>query len=270
MFLPTKEEETQPMMKKTAALNILKVLVIGILVVIATRIPFLHKKYEFVNSEYSIEYRTHKAKYKQIIKARDIAFGNLIKDLKNGKLSVTEFTKGYDKVKETSKLALQQYTKTKKQLLTSYQYKGFNAYFFFLLAIGMPIMSLVLCLLFFYILMNPVTTNLKKIVFSIYGSLFLFTASYFLLHALYAEQVYNGDFPENWYINIMRYVPVLVSFTIPILFYHYQTVERKLKSIISKLIVFIMKSEDEYIDSEEKKKKHFDDSFELYEEIVEE
>lgn len=67
----------------------------------------------------------------------------------------------------------------------------------------------------------------------------------------------------------MRYVPILISFTIPLLFYHYQNMERKLKSIINKLIVFIIRSEDEYIDSKEKKKKHFEDSFDLYEEIVE-
>jgi len=249
--------------------NILKVLIIGILVVLATRVPFLHKQYEYVNSIHSIEYTTHKATYKPIIRKRDSSLELLLINLENGTISTEAYIESVKAVKKESILALKKFNIKKTNLKNNYRYKGFLSYSLFLFTIGTPIMTIVLCLLFFYIIMSPVTSNSKKIVFSIYGSLFLFTATYFVLHAFYAEQVYNGDFPKNWYKNIMRYVPVLISLTIPLLFYHYQTVEEKLKSIINKLIVFIRKSEDEYIDSKEKKKKHFEDSFDLYEEIVE-
>lgn len=255
------------MMTKRTVANIIKVLVIGILVVLASRVPFLHKKHEFVNSANSVEYKTHKSKYKEIINSRDFALGNLVNELEEGSLNTEQFIFNHRKVQELSSLELKEYTKIKKQLLSKYKYKGFNAYYLFLLNIGSSIMALVLCLLYFYTLINPVLSKSKKIVFSIYGSLFLFTSSYFILHALYAERVYSGDFPENWYLSIMRYVPIIVSLTIPILFYHYRTIEHNLKSVINKLIVFIGKS-DKYIDSDLKKKEHLEDSFKVYDEIT--
>ncbi len=261
------EGETQPTTKKTVVVNIFKVIIIGILVVLASRVPFLHKQYEFVDSEYSVEFRTHKDKYKQIVKNRDFELNKLVKDLEIEKITATQFTKQYQEVKENSRQNLKEYTKKKKQLLAKYKYKGFNAYYFFLFAIGTPIMALVLSFLFFYILMNPVTSMLKKFVFSIFGSLFLFTSSYFVLHAMFAEQVYNGDFPEDWYLTIIRYVPILISFTIPLLFYHYQTIEQNLKKAINNLIVFIAQS-DKYIETDEKKKQHLEDSFEVFDEIT--
>ncbi len=55
-------EETK--MMKTTGLNRLKVIIIGTLVFYAIRAPFEHKKYEYVNNEFSPEYLAHKAKYK--------------------------------------------------------------------------------------------------------------------------------------------------------------------------------------------------------------
>ena len=255
------------MTKTTKGINIAKVITIGILVVFAARMPFLHKNYEFKNSIYSTEYKTHNAKYKPIIKKRDSSLESLLTSLEKGTISTTAYIHKVKEVKKESVLELKEFNDKRNALKQSYKYRGFISYYFFLFSIGTPIMAFVLCLLFFYILMNPVTTKLKKLVFSIYGSLFLFTASYFILHALYAEQVYNGDFPKEWYTHIIKYVPVFVSLTIPLLFYHYQAIEQNLKTIINKLIVFIAKSE-EYIDSKEKKKKHFEESFNLYEEIL--
>ena len=254
-------------MKTEKVINLLKVIIIGVLVVFAARMPFLHKNYEYVNSIYSTKFKHHDSKYKPIITKRNTTLDLLLSKLENGTITKENYIQKVKDIKNESTLALSIYNKKRNALIQSYKYRGFNAYYLFLLNIGTPIMAFVLCLLFFYVLINPVTTKIKKLVFSIYGSLFLFTASYFVLHALYAEQVYNGDFPKEWYTHIIKYVPVLVSLTIPLLFYHYQTIEQNLKTIINKLIVFIAKSED-YIESKEKKKEHFEKSFNLYEEIL--
>ena len=76
-----------------------------------------------------------------------------------------------------------------------------------------------------------------------------------ILHALFAERVYGGDFPENWYMNIMRYIPILVSITLPLLFYHYQNIETKLKGIIKMFFDVIYKDipDSDFIKPEKEK-----------------
>ena len=254
--------------KKTAIVNALTTLFIGILVVFAARMPFVHKKYEYINSKASKEYKEHYAKYKPIITERDLALENIVNELEAGNIDNITFANSFRKIKENSNLELKEFTRIKNEYLAKYKYRGWNAYYIFLLQIGTPIMAFILCLLFFYILINPITTKLKKIIFSLYGSLFLFSTSYMILHSLFAEQVYHGDFPKSWYRNIMLYVPVIISLTLPLLFYHYQTIEQKLKSIISNLIVFIIKS-DKYIENKDTKTKHLEDYLTEFEKILE-
>ena len=203
--------------------------------------PFVHKKYEYVESIHSVEYISHKAKYKLILKRRDSLVTSLLVGLDKGELTKEEFLTGYEKVHKESERSIYNYSEKKKELRDRYKYRGFINYSLFLFSIGTPIMALILCLLFFYVLANPITTPLKKLIFSLYGSLFLFSASYMILHALFSQQAYQGDFPKTWYKNIMRYVPVLVSFTLPLLFYHYQNIEQKLTGIIHTFFYAIYK-----------------------------
>ena len=233
-------EEGTTQTTRTVA-NIFLVLIIGVLVIFAARMPFVHKKYEYVDSEVSPEYKSLRATYKPILHERDSLLNLLITDLDTDKITKEEFVLAFKEVKGKSKTKLKAFTKRKYELLNKYKYRGWNAYYYFLLHIGTPIMAIVLCLLYFYVLANPMTTQLKKIIFSLYGSLFLFSASYMTLHVLFSQQVYQGDFPKEWYKNIMRYVPILVSFTLPVLFYHYQNIEQKLTGIIHTFFYAIYK-----------------------------
>lgn len=262
---------------RTTVFNLLKVLIIGALVVYGIRASFNHKKYEIINSVFSTEYLSHKAKYKPInqkrrkeLKENWNKFESIINSNKYNEEQKAELQLIHDtdrNIIATSQEELKEYTKVKNDLLSKYRYKGWNAYYYFRLIIGPHETSFVLSLILLYVLFNPITSKIKKFLFLVFSGMFLFTSTYFILHALYAQRVFNEDFPESWYGNIMRYVPVFVSITLPLLFYHYQTIEHNLKSVINKLIVFIAKS-DKYIDSDLKKKEHLEDSFKIYDEIT--
>ncbi len=262
-------EEVEMKMSMRAAINAILVIIIGVLVVFATRMPFIHKKYEYVNSVASPEYKTLKATYKPILKQRDSSLNQLIRKLQKDEITKDEFIVSFKEIKGTSKIKLEAFNSKRLKLLKKYKYRGWNAYYIFLLHIGTPIMAFILCLLFFYVLINPVTTKLKKIIFSIYGSLFLFSSSYMILHVLFANQVYKGDFPESWYINIMRYVPIFIALTLPLLFYHFQTFEQKLKGIIALFFSAIYKEipNNDFI-KPEKRKEYRDFKIELTDKVV--
>jgi hypothetical protein len=105
-----------------------------------------------------------------------------------------------------------------------------------------------------YIIYNPIA-KWKKLAYSIFSGIFLFTSTYFILQALFSQQVFQGDFPEDWYRNIMIYIPVLVSIALPLLFYYYQNVEQKLKSYIRALFTYIYANTDDIkADKQEKHK----------------
>ncbi|MCF6348065.1 MAG: hypothetical protein L3J20_07180 [Flavobacteriaceae bacterium] len=229
------------MTTKKAVFNTLLVIIIGVLVVFASRMPFIHKNYEFVNSINSSEYKAHRATYKSILENRTTLYGSLLNALDEGTIAKEEYVVKLRKAQKESELALYIYGKEKKALKESYKYNGFNAYYLFLLNIGTPILAFVICLFFIYSIFNPITSKIKKTIFSIYSSIFLFSSSYMILHALYADKVYSSDFPENWYVNIMTYTPVIIALTIPLLFYHFQTIEEKLKGIIAMFFDVIYK-----------------------------
>jgi hypothetical protein len=213
--------------------------------VFAARMPFIHKKYEFTNSPYSLEYKEHRKKYYQIISERSENYKTLINQLDKGLITKEEYVIKFRESHKKSERDIFNYRIEKKALLDSYKYNGFNAYYFFLLNIGTPIMTFILCLFFIYTIFNPITTKSKKIVFAIYSSLFLFSSSYLILHALLADKIFNGDFPDSWYSNILLYTPVVIALTIPLLFYHYQNIEQKLKSYIKLIFTYIYDNTDD-------------------------
>ena len=254
-------------LKKINFINLSKVTVIGALVIIAVRAPFISKKYEFVNSIYSPEYEALKATYKPIIKNRNLAFENLINDLEKGKISKNEFILKYRLVKENSNRQLKEYPSKKKALQNNYKYRGFNGYYLFLLSIGTPILALITSVFFIFNVLNPIYTNLGKIIFVSIGGLFMATALYQILWALFAQQLFNGDFPDSWYDNILFYAPFLVTSICILLFYHYNSIETNLKNIINRLIIFIVKS-NEYIDKEDNKTQYFKDYMKEFKKIT--
>ncbi|MCF6348038.1 MAG: SpoIIIAH-like family protein [Flavobacteriaceae bacterium] len=243
----------------------LKVLIIGALVVYGIRASFNHKKYENINSELSAEYLSHKAKYKPINQKRR-------KDLAENKSKLQSIINSNNYTEEqkaelqlihdtdkniiaTSQKELKEYTKVKKALLAKYKYNGWNAYYYFRLMIGPHETSFVLSLILLYVLFNPITSKIKKFLFLLFSGVFLFTSTYFILHALFAQQVFDGDFPENWYVNIMRYIPILVSITLPLLFYHYHNIETRLKNIIRMFVHVIYRDipDNDFIKPEKEK-----------------
>ncbi len=239
----------------TKVTNVLKVLIIGTLVVLASRVPFLHKNHEFVDSIYSTEYKSHKAKYKPIINNRDTSLESLLVEFEASVISKEKYITQVRIVQKESVIALKEFNNKRKELVSSYKYNGFNAYFLFLLNIGTPILAFIICLFLIYTIFNPITSKTKKIVFAIYSSVFLFSSSYLILHSLLANRVYSGDFPEHWYLNIMKYTPVIIALTIPLLFYHFQTIEEKLKGIIAQFFNVIYKEipNNEFIKPEKEK-----------------
>ena len=257
------------MMTNKALINTLLVILIGILVVFASRMPFIHKKYEFVDSIHSPEYKKHREKYQLILKKRDAAYITLLNELDKGSITKEEYTIRWRRAFKEASTALKIYAKEKKALRDSYKYNGFNAYYLFLLSIGTPILAFVICLFFIYTIYNPITSKIKKIIFSIYSSIFLFSSSYMILHSLLANKIYGGDFPENWYHNILRYVPILIALTLPLLFYHYQSIEQKLKGIIALFFSAIYKEipNNDFI-KPEKRKEYRDFKIELTDKVV--
>ena len=233
------------MMMNLGVYSVLKVATIGILVVFAVRMPFINKKYEFTNSIKSPEYKEHRKKYYQIISNREKSYKSLISQLDKGLITKEAYVIKFKEVHTNSERDIFNYGKEKKALRNSYKYNGFNAYYLFLFNIGTPIMSFILCLFFIYTIFNPISTKSKKIVFAIYSSLFLFSSSYLILHALLADKLFNSDFPDSWYANSLLYIPLIIAFTIPLLFYHFQTIEQKLKSYIKLLFTYIYENRDD-------------------------
>ena len=239
------QEVITQMMTTRGIINFLLAFTIGILVVIAARMPFIHKKYEFTNSIQSPEYKVHRENYKLILKKREAVYKSLLNQLDKGLITKEDYVAKFKIAHSDIVLELREYAKEKKALLDSYKYNGFNAYYLFLLNIGTPIMSFILCLFFIYTIFNPISTKSKKIVFAIYSSLFLFSSSYLILHALLADKLFNSDFPDSWYTNSLLYIPLIIAFTIPLLFYHFQTIEQKLKSYIKLLFTYIYENRDD-------------------------
>jgi len=255
------------MTKKTGISVFLKSIIIGALVLLAITAPFIHKKYNTTNNIYSKEYKLHKAKYKPIIKNRDFVLTTLINDLENGNITIQDYVNSYHKVIGDSKLELQKYSTKKNELQKSYKFFGFNSERLFFQNIGVIVLSLIISLFFLNIVINPITEGLKKKLFIVIGCLFVFVSVYLLAWVLFAQRVFQGDFPEIWYTNILRFAPLLVTILSGFLFYYYNNIEKWYKGVINKLIVFIINS-DKYIDSKEKENKHFIDSMDVLEEIA--
>ncbi len=252
-----------------ALANVLLVVLIGILVVFASRMPFIHKNYEYVNSIHSPEYKAHRATYKLILEKRDALSNSLLNALDEGSITKQDYVDKIRKAQEESTLALSVYGKEKNALRGSYKYNGFNAYYLFLLNIGTPIMGFIICLFFIYSIFNPINSKIKKLIFSIYSSIFLFSSSYMILHALYADKIYGEDFPDSWYVNIMTYLPIIIALTIPLLFYHFQTIETKMKRIIHMFFDVIYKDipNNDFI-KPEKEKEYIDLKIKITDKVV--
>ncbi len=248
------EEETI-MMTKTTVSNFLKVICIGALVLFSSGALFEVDKYEEVNTIYSKEYKDLKTTYSPINKTRRkdqkenrAKFQALITTGNYTTTQRIELQKIFDNsiaIQETSNIALKTYTKKKKALQESYKYKGWNGYYYFRLAIDSHIMSLVIGLLLLYIIFNPTIDKWKRIVFSIFAGVFIFTSTFFIIKAIFSQQVFQGDFPENWYTNILRFIPIIVAIALPLLFYHYQTIETKLKGYIQSIFTYIYDTTDD-------------------------
>ncbi len=255
------------MMKKTGSKIIITSLIVGAFVFVGIRAPFIHKKYEYVNSTASPEYKTHKATYKPILKERDFALENLVKDLDSGNISKESFVIAYREFQQSSKLKLQEYSAQKKKLQNKYKYRGFNSYYIFLLNIGSPILALIIAGFFIFSIFNPIKGKYNRFIFVSIGGLFIGAAMYPILWALFAQMVFEGDFPKSWYHNILRFVPLISALLTILLFYYYKSIETNLKRVINNLIVFIVHSE-KYIDKEETKTEHFKDYMGEFEKIV--
>ncbi len=251
-------------MTRTTVNNVLKVLIIGALVAISAGALFEVNRHEFVNNTYSPEYKDHKSKYSPInIERRRKQEENrsqLQELISNGdftsnqKIALQKIHDNSIRIQETSNIALEEYTKKKKSLQKSYKYRGYNGYFFFRLALDRPLMSLVMGLLLLYVIFNPIAEKWKKLVFSLFTSIYLFTATFFVLQALYAQMVFNEGFPRNWYSNMMLFIPILVAFILPLLFYHYQTIETKLRNYVKSIFTYIYDTTDDI--KQEKQKEH--------------
>jgi len=248
-------EEEKTTTTKRVIINLFKVLFIGALVAISSGALFEVDNYEYINNINSLEYRTHKAKYKPIITNRNFVLKNLLNDLESGNITKQEYIIATREIQETSKLNIDEYTKGKVALQESYKFRGWNGYYYFRLAIDPHLMSFVMGLMLLYIIYNPITAKWKKLAYSIFSGIFLFTSTYFILQALFSQQVFQGDFPENWYKNMLVYIPILVSVTLPLLFYYYLNVEQKLKSYIRILFTYIYANTDDIkADKQEKHK----------------
>ena len=254
-------------LKNNNIINLIKVTIIGTLVIIAVRAPFISNKYEYVDSINSPEYKALKATYKPIITKRNLSFKNLIDELEKGKISKNVFIENYRQATENSKQQLRVYTSKKKILQKKYKYRGFNGYYLFLLYIGAPILALIVSGFFIFNVLNPIHNKYQKIIFTIIGALFMGTSMYQVLWALFAQRLFNGDFPESWYNNILFYAPFLVTSICIVLFYNYNSIETKLKNIINRLIIFIVKS-NKYIGKEENKTQYHKAYMKEFEEIT--
>jgi len=236
-------------------------------VLLAIAAPFIHKLYSTKENIYSQEYKQHKAKYSTIIQNRNFTLNQLIDDLENKNISVIHYIKKYRETLNSSNTKLKAYTIKKNELKSSYKFFGFNSKRLFLQNLGIIVLSLIASLFFLNIVFNPITEKIKKIVFAFIAGSFVFVSLYFLAWVLFAQRVFNGDFPKLWYHLILWIAPLFTTVLSVILFKYYSSIELWYKSIISKLIVFIINS-DKYIDSKEKENKHFLDSMDVFEKIV--
>ncbi len=249
---------------KTTVINVIKVLFIGALVAISTGALFEVDRYEYANNINSLEYKEYKKKYNPINKERrKKQFENRLKFqtlITNGNFSSEQKVELQNilntslSIQDTSNQKLNHYNKGKLALQQSYKFRGWNGYYYFRLAINPYLMSFAMGLLLLYIIFNPIGEKWKKLVFSLFTGVFLFSSTYFILQAFFSKQVFDGDFPENWYSNLMTFIPIAVALLLPLLFYHYQTIETKLRNYVKSIFTYIYNTTDDI--KQEKQKEH--------------
>lgn len=241
------------MTTRKLAVDIFKVILIGILAVTAAGIFIENDRYEHTNNVNSAEYKSHKAKYQPIIKKRDNDLKLLIADLENGSITSQEYIAGYTAAQNKAKTDLKAYTKTKNELQSKYKYLGWNGFYYFRLKIDPYITIFIMGLFLLYVIFNPITAKWKKIVFSVFSGIFLFTSSFIIIQTIFAKR---GDFSEKTYLTLLTWIPIIVALLLPLLFYHYTTIETKLKNSINLLITKLIKTNDK-IENDNKRKEDF-------------
>ncbi|CAM1343758.1 hypothetical protein [Tenacibaculum amylolyticum] len=168
----------------------------GVLFLLVFVLPFIHS--EFKRYQEWKPYKEHYKKYNVIIGKANSSMKDIAKELRDAGLDY--YANKIDDVSLVKKNELKEYHKIKKELKQEFSFLGYTSFRYFLYAIGMPFLALVLSLFVLYILYNPSTIRVYKNFYKVVCFGFVYVSSFWFLRSFLTRT----DFPK-WSYN-MSYV----------------------------------------------------------------
>ncbi|WP_408045708.1 hypothetical protein [Tenacibaculum litopenaei] len=174
--------------------EIIKSIFVGLFFIVILAFPFLHMGFSKLQNWQP--YKTHYKKYNRIINSSNAANEKLLSALKEGEISIHEYSDRYQEILTEKSVNLKNYHKMKKKLKEEYSFMGYSSFRYFLYAIGLPVFSLVLTIFFLsFMLVNQGVAIMKKRLYITIGIGFVFVSSFWVLQAL----LVRTDFPNRVY-----------------------------------------------------------------------
>jgi len=217
--------------KKLGGRFILPALIVAVITISITA-TFIHNNLQ----EKSIQLEKHLTTYKPMIDSRDSSHSNLLDKLKNRQISIDDFYKNYNLITKKYKSNHNEYLIVKKKLKADQAILGYTSFKNLALSVGIRFFVLIVSLFYFSskIKQHYESKNQKKFYLIISSSFVLTSAYWFTWSLIYkVNSIGKYDF-EQWHQNILLLVaPILILASSHFLFKHYQTIEERLKKVIS-------------------------------------
>ncbi|EDP94704.1 hypothetical protein U8527_07060 [Kordia algicida OT-1] len=186
----------------------------------------------------SIELKNHKKTFPILLDDRDTKLENSVIDLKNNKINILEYISIRKSILNEYSNKHKNYVSRKREIMENQSYLGYSSYKNFLLGIGIRFFTLIVSLFYFSSKIKQYyESKNQKIFYLIISSSFVLTSGYWFTWSLIYKVNSIGEYDfEQWHQNVLLIVsPILILASSYFLFKHYQTIEERLKKVISTL-----------------------------------
>lgn len=217
--------------KKLEGKLILSILIVAVITFSITA-TFFHNNLQ----EKTIQLEEHLATYKPMIDSRDSSYNNLLLKLKNKQISIDYYYDNYNLITKEYKNNHKKYLVVKKKLKSDQSILGYTSLKNFALSVGIRFFALIISLFYFSSKIRQFyESKNQKIFYIIISSSFVLTSAYWFTWSLIYRINSKGEYDfEQWHQNTLLIVsPILILASSYFLFKHYQTIEDRLKKVIS-------------------------------------
>lgn len=201
-------------------------------IIISITATFFHN----VLREKSIQLEEHLATYKPMIDTRDSSYNSLLNKLKDRQINIDNYYDEYNLITKEYKNNHKNYLAIKNRLKTEDSILGYTSLKNFALSVGIRFFVLIVSLFYFSSKIKQYyESKNQRIFYLIISSLFVLTSSYWFTWSLVYKVNSLGEYDfEHWHQNALLIVsPILILVSSYFLFKHYQTIEERLKKVIS-------------------------------------